>query len=185
MGIPVCYNDLAVIGHRNGVISKSEKKIKKLQKQLDRKQKGSNNYEKARVKLARAHEHIANQRKYNLNNVSSQLVNEYDFIASESLKVTNMLKNHKLAKSISDSSWGEFTRQLEYKSNWGGKEYVKIDTFFASSQVCHKCGYKNEKIKDLNIRKWTCPICGEYHDRDINAANNILNKGLEIRCNTN
>ena len=99
-------------------------------------------------------------------------------IVSENLQIKNMIKNHHLAKAISDVSWYEITRQLEYKSKWNGREYVKIDTFYASSQLCSDCGYQNTETKDLSVREWECPVCGAKHDRDINAAKNILAEGL-------
>ena len=100
-------------------------------------------------------------------------------ISVENLKIKNMVKNRKLAKSISDVSWGEFVRQLEYKCEWYGKTLVKIPTFFASSQTCHVCGFQNIVVKDLAVRSWICPNCGANHDRDVNAAVNILKKGIE------
>lgn len=100
-------------------------------------------------------------------------------IVSENLQIKNMVKNHHLAKSISDVSWYELTRQLEYKSKWNGREYVKIDTFYASSQLCFVCGYRNTDTKDLSVREWTCPVCGAKHDRDVNVAKNILAEGLQ------
>jgi len=161
-------------------LARSLARIVKLQRELSRKQIGSSNWNKSRHQAAKIHEHIANQRRDFLNKLSTKLISENDIICLESLKVSNMVKNHNLARSISDVSWSEFTRQLQYKADWYGKSVIKIDAFYPSSQLCSFCGYKNTETKDLSVREWTCPECGAHHDRDINAATNILNEGINI-----
>lgn len=132
-------------------LEKEEAKLKKLHKSLSRKPRGSKNYEKARLKLAKCYEKISNQRKDFLHKLSTLLVKEYDIIAIEDLKISNMLKNHKLAKSISSASWYTFTSMLMYKSEWYGKRVVKVDTFYPSSQLCNSCNYKNTEVKILKL----------------------------------
>lgn len=155
-------------------LRKSEKRLKKLQKDLSRKQKGSNNRRKARLKFARLHEKIANQRKDFLHKISTQLINENQVIVIEELKVKNMQQNHKLAKAISEVSWYEFRRMLEYKADWYGRKIIVAPSNYASSQLCSNCGNKSSQTKDLSCRTYICPVCGMMMDRDINASKNLL-----------
>jgi len=179
VGIDVGLKDFAICS--NGEVfsnpkwlRKSEKRLAKLQKDLSRKAKGSSNRVKARLKVAKLHEKIANQRKDFLHKVSSKIVSENQAIAIEDLKVKNMLKNHCLAKAISEVSWSMFRTMLEYKSKWNGRDLVIAPSNYASSQLCSDCGYKNPQVKNLGLRNWTCPECRAVHERDINAAKNLL-----------
>lgn len=159
---------------------KYEDKLAKEQRRLARKQKGSKNYEKQRIKVARLYEKISNIRKDYLHKISHKLINENQVIVSEDLSVSNMIKNHNLAKAIQDCSWYELTRQLQYKAGWNDRQYIKIGRFVPSSQTCSVCGLVNSETKNLAVREWTCSGCGTVHDRDINAAINILNEGLKL-----
>ena len=154
-------------------------KLKRLQKQLSRKIKGSNNRNKARIKIAKVYKKINDKKQYYLHQVSNSLINENQVICMEDLNVKGMLKNHNLAGSISEMNFGEFKRILEYKARWYNRKLVFVDRFYPSSKTCCHCSYKFKDLK-LSDRFWTCPQCGTHHDRDINAAVNILHEGMRL-----
>ncbi|OIP68768.1 MAG: transposase [Oscillatoriales cyanobacterium CG2_30_40_61] len=160
-------------------LKKSYRQLRQAQKSLSRKQKGSKNREKARIKVARIHAKITDTRKDHLHKLTTQLVRENQTIVVENLAVKNLVKNQKLAQSISDASWDEITRQLAYKCRWYGRNYIEIDRWFPSSKRCSNCGYIVKKMP-LKIREWECPNCGTHHDRDLNASKNILAAGLAV-----
>ena len=185
IGIDLGISDYAILSDgtkypNHKYFKKYEKKLIKLQKQLSRCQKNSNNYTKLKSRINKLHSKIANTRKDYLHKLSKTIINENQVIVVESLKIKNMIKNPKLAKHIQDCSWGRFLNYLEYKSTWYGRDFIKINTYFPSSQLCSSCGYKNKEVKDLKIRHWECPICGVNHDRDINSAINIKKEGLKL-----
>jgi len=157
-------------------LRKAETKLKRLQRLVSRKAKSSSNRRKAVFRLARQHEKVSNQRQDFLHKTSRQLVRENQAIFIESLAIRNMIRNHHLAKSISDSGWHKFVNMLRYKGQWYGCNIHEIDRFFPSSKRCHRCGYIHESLR-LSDRSWVCPECNEEHDRDVNAAMNILTFG--------
>lgn len=158
---------------------KNEAKLAKLQRRLAKKTKGSTRRKKAKLKVAKLHAKIADSRRDFLHKLSTRLINENQVIAVESLSVSNMQKNRCLSKSIADAGWSEFLRQLEYKAGWYGRELVGIDKWYPSSKRCSDCGYTMPKMP-LNVRQWICPECGSIHDRDVNAARNVLAAGLAV-----
>lgn len=163
-------------------LKKSQERIKFLQKNLSRKKKGSNNYVKAKKKLNKKHTKVRNQRKDFLHKLSRSIVDENQVICIEDLQVKRMLESapSKVRDSFSDVGWRMFRTMLEYKCNWYGRQLVVVPTNYPSSQLCWKCHHKNPEVKDLTVRKWTCPHCGCKHDRDKNASKNILTEGLRI-----
>ena len=194
IGVDLGISDFAILSTGEKItnprfLASLSKKLAKEQKRLSRralvaqkegrKLSDSKNYQKQRIKVAKLHEKIANQRKDFLNKLSTTLIKNHDVICIEDLSSKNLMKNHKLAKSIGDVSWSEFVRMLEYKSNWYEKKISKISHWYPSSQICSDCGFSSGK-KSLSIREWTCMNCGSHHDRDINASINILNEGLRL-----
>jgi putative transposase len=184
VGIDVGLKDFATFSDGTKIqnpkwLRKVEERLVKAQRVLSRRKIGSANWYKQKQKVARIHEKIVNQRDDFLHKLSTSLVNENQVICIENLRVKNMLKNGHLAKAISEVSWSEFRRMLEYKCDWQGKQLVVAGANYASSQLCSSCGGKNKQVKDLTIRKWTCS-CGAQHDRDENAAKNILQEGKRL-----
>ena len=172
------YNCTLVIDNPK-YFRKSQDKLANEQRKLSQCTKGSKNYIKQKLKVTLIHEKIKNQRKDFQHKISHQIINENQVIVSEDLKPSNMVKNHKLAKSIADASFSSFCNMIDYKAKWYGRTYVKVGSFYPSSKLCHCCGYKNTTLT-LADREWVCPNCHTLLDRDKNAALNILDEGLKI-----
>ena len=184
IGIDLGIKDIVITSDNEKIgnprlIEKYEKRIKRCARELSRRVKGSNNYNKTKKKLAVLHQKLKNARRYFIHQITKKLVIENDIIVTESLKLKDMIEEKRLSKQLTNVSLGELCRVLEYKAKIYGKKYIKIDSYYPSSQECSRCGYKNEKVKDLSVRSWICPECGSYHDRDYNASYNIMFEGLK------
>ena len=185
IGLDLGIKDLVIDSNGNKYknhkyLAKSEEKLAKEQRKLSHMEKGSSNRNKQRIKVARIHRHINNQRNDYLHKLSKHIIDENQIICVEDLKIKNMTKENDYNKSMMDASMSRLLTMLTYKAKWYGRTVIKVPSNFASSQICHVCGYKNSITKNLNVRKWTCPECGSIHDRDVNAAKNILSKGIKI-----